>query len=119
MNKYVRAIVNGKVICEKVELADTFVKRFMGLMYRKNLGENEGLLLEPCNQIHTFGMKFSIDTITISSDNKIRYIDESVAPRKVRPMVKDGKKVLELTSGTIEKYGLELGDTIEFQEQRR
>lgn len=116
MNKYVRAVVNGKVICERVEVANTFFKRFMGLMYRKSLGENEGLLLEPCNQIHTFGMKFSIDTITISSDNKIRYIDERVVPHKVRPLIKDGKKVLELTSGTIEKYGLELGDMIEFRE---
>lgn len=116
MDKYVRAVVNGKVICEKVEVANTFVKRFMGLMYRKSLGEDEGLLLEPCNQIHTFGMKFVIDTITISSDNRIRHMDEKVEPGKVRPMVKDGKKVLELTSGTIEKYGLELGDIVEFHE---
>lgn len=116
MSKYVKAVVNGETICEKVEVADSFVKRFMGLMYRKHLEENSGLLLEPCNQIHTFGMKFSIDTITISSDNKIRYIDNSVAPGKVRPLVRGGQKVLELKSGTIEKYGLKLGDTIEFQE---
>lgn len=116
MDKYLKAVVNGKIICEKVEVANTFTKRFMGLMYRKHLGENEGLLLEPCNQIHTFGMKFSIDTITISGDNRIRHIDERVEPRKVRPMIKEGKKVLELRSGTIEKYGLEPGDIIEFQE---
>lgn len=116
MKKYVQAVVKGKVICEKVEIADTFFRRFMGLMYRKSLGENEGLLLEPCNQIHTFGMKFSIDTITISRDNKITYIDEKIVPGKVRPVIRNGKKVLELVSGTIEKYGLELGDLVEFRE---
>lgn len=116
MKKYVKAIVKGKVICEKVEVANTFFKRFMGLMYRKSLAENEGLLLEPCNQIHTFGMKFAIDTITISRDNIITYIDKNIVPGKIRPIIKDGRKVLELVSGTIEKYDLELGDVIEFQE---
>lgn len=114
MSKYLKAVVNGRVICEKVEIADNFVKRFMGLMYRKHMNDDEGLLLSPCNQIHTFGMKFPIDTITISSDNKIRYMDKCVAPGKVRPLVNDGNKVLELTAGTIEKYDLELGDVIEF-----
>ncbi|MCR5835858.1 MAG: DUF192 domain-containing protein [Lachnospiraceae bacterium] len=116
MKKYVKAVCKGKVICEKVEVADTFFKRFMGLMYRKSMEADHGLLLDPCNEIHTFGMKFSIDTITISSDNIIRYLDRDVAPRKVRKRVKDGKKVLELLSGTIEKYELELGDLIEFHE---
>ena len=117
MKQYVKAVVKGVVICEKVELANNFYKRFMGLMYRKSMKENEGLLLDPCNQIHTFGMKFTIDTITISRDNIITKIDEKVEPGKVRPKVKDGKKVLELTAGTSEKYGLELGDVIEFQEE--
>lgn len=116
MKQCVKAVVNGVVICEKVELANNFYKRFMGLMYRKSMEENEGLLLDPCNQIHTFGMKFPIDTITISRDNIITKIDVKVGPGKVRPKVKDGKKVLELTAGTCEKYGLELGDSIEFQE---
>jgi uncharacterized membrane protein (UPF0127 family) len=61
-------------------------------------------------------MKFAIDTLTISRDNIIIYIDENIAPRRVRPGVKDGKKVLELNAGTIKKYGLELGDLVEFQE---
>lgn len=116
MKKYVKAVVKGQIICEKVELANTFFKRFIGLMYRKHMEPNEGLLLDPCNEIHTFGMKFSIDTITFSSDNKIIEMDVDVRPRRVRPKVKNGKKVLELVAGTIEKYDLELGDTVEFLE---
>ena len=116
MTRYCKAVVNGKVICEKVELADNFFRRFMGLMYRKSMDENAGLLLDPCKEIHTFGMKFAIDTLTISRDNIIIYIDENIAPRRVRPGVKGGKKVLELNAGTIKKYGLELGDLVEFQE---
>ena len=29
MTRYCKAVVKGKVICEKVELADTFFRRFM------------------------------------------------------------------------------------------
>lgn len=115
MKEYCKAKVKDIIICEKVEIANTFVKRFMGLMYRKSIDRNAGLLLDPCNEIHTFGMKFSIDTITLSSDNIIIYLDENIAPRRVRPLIKDGKRVLELNAGTIKDYGLELGDLVEFQ----
>ena len=76
---------------------DTFFKRFKGLMGRKSLAEGAGLLIEPCNQIHTFGMKFAIDTLTLDKDDVILYIDHEIQPGKIRKMVSKGRRVLELS----------------------
>ncbi|MGN1123718.1 MAG: DUF192 domain-containing protein, partial [Eubacterium sp.] len=53
---------NGELLVQEIENANHFFRRFMGLMYRKSMDENHGLLLTPCNEIHTFGMRFDIDT---------------------------------------------------------
>ena len=68
---YVKAMIDDKVICERCEIANNPVTRFMGLMFRKGLGDSCGLMLEPCNEIHTFNMRFSIDVLTLSRDNEI------------------------------------------------
>lgn len=105
---------NKELIVPEVENANHFFRRFMGLMYRKAMAQNHGLLLTPCNEIHTFGMKFDIDTITLSKDNVILFIDKCVPPRKARKKVKNGYKVLELCSGMADKLGLAVGDILEF-----
>ena len=86
---------NGKLMLDECENANHFFTRFMGLMYRRSMKENHCLLLTPCNEIHTFGMKFDIDTIALSKDNEILFIDRAVPPKKVRKKVKDAYKVLE------------------------
>lgn len=110
-----KAYKDNRLIVEEVENANNFFSRFMGLMYRKSMARNHGLLLTPCNEIHTFGMKFDIDTVTMDKGNVILLIDEAVPPNKVRKKVKNGYKVLELNSGVAAELGLEIGDTIEFK----
>ena len=109
-----KAVKNGETIVEYVEDASTFVRRFMGLMYRKSLDEGHGLLLTPCNEIHTFGMKFDIDTVAISQSGEVLFIDVAVPPRKVRKKVDGAYRVLELNAGIAEKLKISVGDIIEF-----
>lgn len=60
-------------------------------------------------------MKFDIDTIALSKDNEILFIDRAIPPKKVRNKVKDAYKVLELCSGTADKLGLDVGDVLDFK----
>ncbi len=105
---------NDELLIEYVEDASSFLRRFMGLMYRKSIPESHGLLLTPCNEIHTFGMRFDIDTITLSKENAVLFIDRAVKPRKVRKRVEGGYKVLELNSGMADKLAIAVGDVLEF-----
>ena len=115
--KLVKAIYKNQVLCEEVELADNWYRRLMGLMFRKTMAESHGLLLDPCNSIHTFNMKFNIDTIYLDKDNIIVSLDKDIPKGKVRPIVKNAKKVLEINSGLIEKYQLQLGEKVSIIEK--
>ncbi len=105
---------NDEIICDYVEDASNFFRRFMGLMYRRSIPRDHGLLLTPCNEIHTFGMRFDIDTVAISKEGEVLFIDRAVKPRKVRKKVQGCYQVLELNSGVCEELGIEAGDRLEF-----
>ncbi|MGN0533328.1 MAG: DUF192 domain-containing protein [Eubacterium sp.] len=113
--KILKAKKDGSVIISYVEDASSFFRRFMGLMYRKSLPKGHGLLLTPCNEIHTFGMKFDIDVITMSKDGEVLFIDRAVKPHKVRKKVNNGYKVLELNSGDADLLKIQTGDIIVFE----
>ncbi len=112
--KMLQLVKNGEVLIEEVEDASSFFRRFMGLMYRRDMAENHGLLLTPCNEIHTFGMRFDIDTVALSKDGEVLFIDRAVPPHKVRKKVPGGHSILELCSGVCDKIGISVGDTLEF-----
>ena len=112
--RILKLVKDGEVLSEYIEDASSFFRRFMGLMYRKSIPEKNGLLLTPCNEIHTFGMRFDIDTVTLSKENVVLNIDRAVKPRKVRKRVEGGYKVLELNSGMAEKLEIVIGDVLEF-----
>lgn len=105
-------IYDKKNITIKVEVADNFIKRFLGLMGRKTLAEDEGLLLKPCSSIHTFFMKFTIDVIYLGKDN-IVLDKETIAPWKFGKFIFGVKKVLELTEGMADN--INKGDVLNFQ----
>jgi len=52
---------DGKCLLKKLEIADTFRSRLKGLLGRKYISKDYGLLLIPCGSIHMFFMKFPID----------------------------------------------------------
>ncbi len=116
MKKCIKIKVNNKVLVEEVELANHMVSRFMGLMFRKSMKDEHGLILIPCNQVHTFNMKFDIDVISLDKDNKVLEIYDSVKPNKVCKGVKNAKKVLELNPGIANKFGLSVGDICVFEQ---
>lgn len=109
-----KAICNDRIVCEYIEDASNFFRRFMGLMYRKSLEQGHGLLLTPCNEIHTFGMRFDIDTIALSPEGEVLFIDRAVPPNKVRKRVDGANRILELNAGAADELNISIGDILEF-----
>ena len=103
----------GKTIVEDLKIADTFYTRFKGLMGTKELKDGNGLLIKPCNGIHMFWMVYSLDIVFLDGNCKIVHLIERIKPWKMSPIVKDSKMVLELPAGTIEKFNIEIGNTID------
>jgi uncharacterized membrane protein (UPF0127 family) len=62
--------VNGQPILSRVKLANSFGTRLIGLLDRVSLEGGEGLLLTPCNSVHTMFMRFSLDLVFMDQGKK-------------------------------------------------
>jgi len=91
----------GQLIASRVEMADTFFKRLIGLMGRKNLPAGEGLLLAPCVQIHTCFMRFAIDAVFCDKSGRVLYVKENMKPWRWGRLVRGGYYTLELPGGSL------------------
>lgn len=99
----------GREEFQDVLIADSFMKRFFGYMFRKKPHHN-AILFKPCNSIHSFFMRFNIDVIFLNENMKIVKKIDNLKRGKVIMPVKEGKVVVEGASGTLKN--LCLGDTV-------
>lgn len=111
-NRYFNIQKEGFNILLDVKLADAFLTRFSGLMFKKDLGYAGGLYLTPCNQIHTFMMRFPIDAIFLSRECEILHIQSKMKPGRVSPLVRGASGVLETSPGFAGRAGLAVGDRL-------
>ena len=89
----------GKPVLLKVQVADTFIRRLLGLM-GKTLEESEGLIIKPCNSIHCFFMKIPIDVLFLDKDNTVIKKIDCMMPWAVSPIVRHAKSVIEGNAGS-------------------
>ena len=101
-----------KIISNNILIADTLLTRLIGLMFKKQLVGSDGLLLDPCNSIHTFFMRYSLDIVFLSSENKIVKIVRGIKPWRMTWIYFRAKKTLELPAGKL-PYDLKEGDLLE------
>lgn len=113
---------NGKIIT--AELAVTDEERAKGLMFRKEIPEDYGMLfIFEIEERHGFWMKntlISLDIIWLDSKKRIVHIEENVQPCKKEPCEvyypsKPGLYVLELIGGKSKKEDLRVGDLLLFE----
>ena len=96
----------------------TALERMRGLLGRPRPGPGEGLLIDPCRSIHTFGMRYAIDVV---------YLDASWQVRKLVPALPPGRlssgagatRTLELGGGEIARLGLVPGERLRWVEAGR
>jgi hypothetical protein len=108
---------NNEVISENLMTADSFFKRLKGLMFTKELPEEDALHIIPCNEIHMFFMNYSIDVLYLDRDRKIVHMDEGMQPGKIGKIVKNAVSVIELPDGKIKTKSLEIGQMLEFRQR--
>ena len=109
-----------------VELADDDNERAMGLMYRKKMSDNEGMLfICPDSQMRAFWMKntlIPLDILYFDDNKKLINISENTPPCKNTstrcpnyPSTKPAKYVLEINAGLSAKHKFKSGDELIIQ----
>lgn len=104
---------SGVVLARRVSYADTFGKRLRGLMFvREFPADCDALILTPCNAVHTFFMRFSIDVLFTDQHFTVVRILTGQSPGKLCPPVKGAKHVIEMPAGQAVACGVEEGDQL-------
>lgn len=101
-------------VADRVALADNFFTRFRGLMLRKALAPDEGLLLKNCSAIHCCFMRFPIDVVYLNGDMQVVAV-ETVKPWRLGGIHPGAKHVLELEAGSA--VGLVPGTLLNWKEK--
>jgi len=104
---------HDKELGTDIILATTLLDRLRGLLGRKSLPAGQGLLLRPCNGIHTFFMKFPIDVVFLDKENQVIVFYKNLQPNRLTSIYKTVHSVLELPAGTLDNKTA-IGDKIEF-----
>lgn len=82
-----------------------------GLLGRRDLPRDEGILLRPAASIHTAFMRFPLDVVFLDRELVVLAIEPELAPWRAAGK-RHAHAALELASGECERRGLAVGDRL-------
>jgi uncharacterized protein len=110
----------SSVVCERARVARTMFARGRGLMFAAELPADSGLVIDPCNSIHMFFMRFSLDVLYVDRDDRVVRVQRGIKPWRIGPLItRGGRYVIELPAGSIDRSGTEVGDQLRLRDQRQ
>jgi uncharacterized protein len=108
MAEYHDLVVDGRARAP-VEVASGFRTRVRGLLGRSGL--TGALWLQPCRQVHTFGMRFAIDVAYVDRRGRVVAVRRMRPGRLARPRLR-ARSVVEADAGAFAHWGLRAGSTV-------
>jgi len=104
----------------KAEVAEGTFKKALGLMFRTNLPDNQGMIFVfPKDGYHSFWMMFTripLDILWVSSNKEIVHIEKNIQPRWInfksyKPKEK-ARFVIEVAGNWTDKHGVKVGEKV-------
>ena len=105
----------NRILADRADKADTSAKRRTGLLKHHGLESGEGLWIIPCEGVHTFGMKFTIDVVFLNRKKTVVKVRPNMVRARMALSLR-AHSVLELPAGMVEKTGTAVGDQLEINE---
>ena len=98
----------GRVVCERCAVADSFGRRFLGLMGRRELPPGDGMLFRPGGSVHMFFMRIPLDVLFCDRDLRVLRVAADLRPGRVAG-ARRAKATIELAAGEAARRGVEAG----------
>ncbi|MGD8319690.1 MAG: DUF192 domain-containing protein [Gemmatimonadota bacterium] len=108
---------SGVEVASWVAVADRWWRRALGLLGRRSLDPEEGILLAPCNAVHTIGMLFPIDVAFLDAEGCVVSMIPALRPGRVVRGKRGTHATLELRAGGLEQTGTRPGDRLIIEEE--
>ncbi|MEK7216200.1 MAG: DUF192 domain-containing protein [Chloroflexota bacterium] len=109
-----RNLRTGALLAERLIVASTFLEKGWGLLGRASLPWGEGLLIGPCNSIHSFFMRFRFDAVFVDRDWRVVHLVRGMRPFRASRVVWRAHRIVELPEGVIDATATAVGDNLAF-----
>jgi uncharacterized membrane protein (UPF0127 family) len=104
------------VLSENVSIASTFWQRIKGLLGKRFLLPGQSIVLDPCNSVHTFFMRFPIDVLFLDKDYKVLKAIPKLEPNRITRIYWYSNRVVELPAGRLNFTSTQAGDQLQLLE---
>jgi uncharacterized protein len=98
-------------VCERCQIADNFFSRMRGLLGRRDLPDDECLLIRPAGSIHTFFMRFPIDVLFLDRELQVLAVSSDLGPWRMAGQ-RGARVVVEMAAGQASKRGVQVGEQL-------
>jgi uncharacterized membrane protein (UPF0127 family) len=105
-------VSNGTVLAS-AQRAMSHADRGRGLLGRD--GVDGAMVFDRTRWVHTIGMKFAIDVAHLGPDGVVLHISH-MPPNRIGTFVREAARVVEAEHGAFDRWGLRLGDVVEWRE---
>ncbi|MDQ2741230.1 MAG: DUF192 domain-containing protein [Chloroflexota bacterium] len=104
------------LLADRAGKVDRPVSRGIGLIGKKRLPEGSGLIIQPCNSVVSFFMRFTIDVVFVDADSMVCHVMHSMPTWRTSKIVRKSKLAVELPAGTASATNTAVGDRIHIKE---
>jgi uncharacterized protein len=101
-------------VATRVEPAFDSHSRRQGLLGRTAFPDGSAIIIAPCNAIHTFFMRFSIDAIFVKKDGTVVRVVTALAPWRLSISPR-AYAVVEVPAGTAARTETRAGDVLQLK----
>jgi hypothetical protein len=101
-----RILINqatGEPVVENLLVATSAPARLRGLLGRRSLPKDTGMLLLPCRSIHMWFMQFPIDAAFLDADRRVLKIRRNLQPWRIGRAPRHTRCVLETAAGVLDR----------------
>ena len=98
----------SKILVTRLKIADGFWSRLVGLQFRRKLPSGAGLLLVPCNSVHTCFVRFPVDVVFLDRRGRVLAIHQNLRPWRLTFGPRGSHAALEVGVGSADFHVGEL-----------
>ena len=106
-----RLCVDERTTSARIRLAVSWWTRAVGLLATPSLHDPSGLWIEPCNSVHTMGMRYPIDLVFVRADGTVAKVVDNVVPWRLAGC-RGARSTLELRAGLASELRLVPGSRV-------
>lgn len=91
---------DGRIIVDQLQLATSWLERLVGWQFRSQPPSGSGLLLVPCDSVHTCFLRFSLDIALLDQNGCVLGVRNDLCPWRAILPVSNVFAVVEVPAGT-------------------